>query len=681
MAHEAQLTCVDDMSPANISLVTPSEPHSTPSSPIVNPHPYPPHNEFIDLGSDAGDGFDFYGTYGRPGIYAAAERRAKADNRSSMQTDRSSISSNGVVAVNAARVVLQNRGGDDRATSSSDGLQLELDQSGDSPRKIFRQFELPKTPSNAEPVSTYAGLTGRSVATGLRLRIQRERQRPDDTPETVTSTPMPALRVVNDTEEPLSSELEAITSKSESSKQPVSAGKDNIEAGDVSQWSHEDSYHIEQTTIEHQQESDSSTLIVTPHPPNEVTFTAPSPPIIHDGLLASPLPLDDNDQKTAIEPPSSPSFVPPFPPPHSLSLTPNSPSTVWPPGSPASPHSIAATQQAVEAHRQTPEGKRPRGLTLVGRMEADLNAAKGPVPITFLIGGSGASSPKIGLGLPSAMGRTTPEARRAKTPTPLDPPMPDDIHTKRLSSSRFPPVPVRGVTSPEPIPQIPYTPSVAPVPKPGFFPARTRSRSFSATVAKSFGRSQKENTPPLAVDTTAVPPVPAVVTPQSAKRSFFSKPGPSTPDSPAASILSRTSTAASMTQRTPSASTTHFNDSNSSLPIASARSSSFSFSSKGSKAPRKVSRVLPNPVSHRDFEETVQADGMDFEIVKPTLETPVDQRTTIASGSSSGSLRAPLPETDEWGFLKEKSPTPEIFQSRNAPGDHRVSEQKWVRRA
>jgi len=122
----------------------------------------------------------------------------------------------------------------------------------------------------------------------------------------------------------------------------------------------------------------------------------------------------------------------------------------------------------------------------------------------------------------------------------------------------------------------------------------------------------------------------------------------------------------------------HSNDSIPSLALPSARSSSFSFSSKSSKPPRNVSRSLANPVSHKDFEETVQADGMDFELVKPTLDAPIDNRLTIVSGSSSGSFRAPLPETDEWGFLKEKSPTPEIFQSRSAPGDHRIAEQKWV---
>ena len=120
-------------------------------------------------------------------------------------------------------------------------------------------------------------------------------------------------------------------------------------------------------------------------------------------------------------------------------------------------------------------------------------------------------------------------------------------------------------------------------------------------------------------------------------------------------------------------------DSNPQPAFPSGRSSSFSFSSKSFKTPRKTSsRALPSPVSHKDFEDTVQADGMDFALVKPTLETPTDKCLTIVSGSSSRSLRVPLPETDEWGFLKERSPTPEIFQSRSAPEDHRAVEQKWV---
>lgn len=121
---------------------------------------------------------------------------------------------------------------------------------------------------------------------------------------------------------------------------------------------------------------------------------------------------------------------------------------------------------------------------------------------------------------------------------------------------------------------------------------------------------------------------------------------------------------------------------------------------------RKASNTIPTPspaaVSHTDFaEETVKADGLDFEIVQPKrgLLSPdsfasstgqlhdvphptrpeISRSETIKSDFSAASGRSiPLPETDEWGFLKDQSPTPEMFQSRNAASDHRAAEGKWV---
>lgn len=123
---------------------------------------------------------------------------------------------------------------------------------------------------------------------------------------------------------------------------------------------------------------------------------------------------------------------------------------------------------------------------------------------------------------------------------------------------------------------------------------------------------------------------------------------------------------------------------------------------------RKASNTIPTPspaaVSHTDFaEETVKADGLDFEIIQPKRnngllspdspslqlhsdtehvgkERPGMSRSdTNKSNVSAASGRSlPLPETDEWGFLKDQSPTPEMFQSRNAANDHRVAEGKWV---
>jgi hypothetical protein len=123
---------------------------------------------------------------------------------------------------------------------------------------------------------------------------------------------------------------------------------------------------------------------------------------------------------------------------------------------------------------------------------------------------------------------------------------------------------------------------------------------------------------------------------------------------------------------------------------------------------RKASNTIPTPspaaVSHTDFaEETVKADGLNFEIIQPKRnngllspdspslqlhsdtehggkERPGMSRSdTNKSNVSAASGRSlPLPETDEWGFLKDQSPTPEMFQSRSAANDHRVAEGKWA---
>jgi len=95
---------------------------------------------------------------------------------------------------------------------------------------------------------------------------------------------------------------------------------------------------------------------------------------------------------------------------------------------------------------------------------------------------------------------------------------------------------------------------------------------------------------------------------------------------------------------------------------------------------------LPSPVSNKDYEETVNAGGMDFELVQPKKNVSVpsspmsgasvdDEQMTPASSASVGRI---VPDTDEWGFVKEKSTIPEIFNSRAAPGEHRATEQKWV---
>jgi hypothetical protein len=111
----------------------------------------------------------------------------------------------------------------------------------------------------------------------------------------------------------------------------------------------------------------------------------------------------------------------------------------------------------------------------------------------------------------------------------------------------------------------------------------------------------------------------------------------------------------------------------------------------------KKKQSSPAGISHTDFAEaTIKANGLDFEIIQPRskrdLLSPVsttsplveerpgmsrsDTTRSDVSGMSARSL--PLPETDEWGFLKDSSPTPEMYMSRNMGSDHRVAEGKWV---
>ncbi|WVO15266.1 hypothetical protein L204_102922 [Cryptococcus depauperatus] len=198
------------------------------------------------------------------------------------------------------------------------------------------------------------------------------------------------------------------------------------------------------------------------------------------------------------------------------------------------------------------------------------------------------------------------------------------------------------------------------------------------------------------------------------------------------------------------------NNSVNSLPVpASATSSTFgftaAFSGKGSRSSKKGSRsiIFPSPVSHKDFkEETVKADGMDFELVQPSLRNnpsspsysqspyspsvhpnhltssvslPVDHLSdhtaqvesledgkeekggryeqdnaktdqmlqsanplaTFGSGNHTNSttggvsLRLTV-ETDEWGFIKDKSPIPEIFSGKSEGGEVRQLEGRWL---
>lgn len=522
------------------------------------------------------------------------------DNAESKRTPQfyrdSTISLQGVEAMYAARAVMS-------------GIKpLEEEDSSSAHTPLDQPFE------------------GRSIATELRLRIQREREREQERGEGREATPRQDATLAEAPRRQSSLPPPAKTNPPTLATAPTRPPR---------------SEH-RQPSPASALESDESAHLATPHATDDTS------PLDRSPLLASPMPFDDAPKAT---PPASPMLPPP------PGWSPNLAHPVWTPGSPASPHSIAATRHAVEASKSTPEGKRPRGLTLVGRMDTDLGASRGPVPITFLIGGPevpGANPPPIGLGLPS--GRKSPVTPEGRARSPLAspmPPMPDDIQTIRSQPSRFP-TPQRSVTSPPP-----PAPDSTAGPRP-FLAARPRSRSFSATVAKAMGRKE-----PLSIDTSQ-PPLPT--TAGSTRKSKFSfKTAPkASPISPVKSPLA----------------TLHPNNSSPSLP-----SSAFSFSSKGSKTPRKASRALPSPVSHKDYEETVNAEGLDFELIQPKRSSPApssptslhtvdDDQTTITSSLSFGKL---LPETDEWGFVKDKSMVPEIFKSRAAPGEHRAMEQKWVR--
>ncbi|KAK8864699.1 hypothetical protein IAR55_001951 [Kwoniella newhampshirensis] len=777
----------EDQSPTTPHINTPLRDSSTtasspsPSSPtaqhseLATSNPEPEYveddeddgsDDFAEDDDDDEDGdWDIYGDYARESMYGPAKRMSLAVQQRRLSRAAKTASRLGPVgggkmartsedsndATGSARSATQgsnvkisefrlpsagrqsSESSDRSKTTSGEGEMLDMQEEDQTTPRIPH----PSSPTPTPPIhlKTEAPQESRSVATELRLRIMREREQGS-----------------------------AILSKAVSPPAtPTSPVRINDPPGTV------ESGRTTDTSPDHVQSSEESTEIATPHAPDIVTFTGPSPPTFSkqsasvdmskgssgQSLLASPLSIDDsNTESTSVGRSASTSLIPPPPPLHSPNLSPNVHHSPWSPGSPASPHSVDATRQAVEVSKSNGEGQRPRGLTLVGRMDADLRASKGPVPITFLVNGpgippplssapTGPSSHHIGLGLPQfAGGRASPgahEVRRATSPlaspatfetrratSPLASPILANDPTASDQSSRFPahPQPKRSVTSPVP----PVLSPIAQEARPGPAPiGRPRSRSFSSTVTNKLMVGRKNNIP-LSIDTEAPPlPLPTLASPiaqsaSSSKKGFFgsrkSALAPQTPPLTSPSTSTRgSSTRASasgssvtMHQVTgASPSTLLSNDPTPSLRPPSGRSSSFTFPGKGSKTPRKASRALASPISHKDFaEETVKADGMDFELVQPRKigsgllspsEASLDVHSSpssVGSGSfdrpelsglkrdvtmqsfgSNGSLR-PLPDTDEWGFLKDKSPTPEIFQSRSAPGDHRVIEGKWL---
>ena len=552
----------------------------------------------------------------------------------------------------------------------------------------------PETPKQVtrNPLPSPLG-TGRSVATELRLRIQREREAAAKEAEEGSLPPIPARSSSIPKERRSLSPKKSTAEESRESPvmtEPKESPKSDQEV--PMDPPPEDTSALESDTS-------TATVIETPNAPEMVTFTGPSPGDSptkdQPGLLASPMSLHSPKLDAPVDivlpenvllaprPPrsSSPMISPTSTMPSLPATTPtlvNKLVTPWT-DSPASPHSITATRQAVEAAK---EGRRPRGLTLVGRIDADLRGARGPVPITFVVGESDDKRNGIGLGLPS--GRTSPVTPEQRSRSPLfsaappPPPIPDGLENIRQAPSRFP-TPQRSLTNPISPELIKTEVDTAAGPRPGFFAARPRSRSFSAAMAKAVGR--RKETPP-AITTDMLPSIQTVNTPSSPGTSRLKllgrkSPRASAPNTPITSTSPQTP-AVSRDEMPPSG-----------------RSSSFSFSSKTSKTPRKASRALPSPVSHKDFEDTVNAGGMDFELVQPKailsptsintlgISSPVSddgEKATLASASSMNSLssRATVPDTDEWGFIKDKSVTPEIFQSRSAPVDHRAAETKWL---
>lgn len=540
--------------------------------------------------------------------------------------------------------------------------------------------------------STQAVIAPEEVQKAKELKVDEMTPRGPDYPSPITPS---ALSVFEDTPKNPVAEYQASegTSSGEAAQAPVTAEP------------------IEMVKTSSKCSSTNSCSVVTPVSENDDPHSS-----VHRDTKPIPTP--------AFIPPRHPNFSPspslsqsPFPSP---SL--NSP---WMPGSPSSPHSITATRSAVEASRERQqEGRKSKGLTLVGRMNGDLSSAHGPVPITFLINKDGiptavpmphgvqsTGAPGVGLGFPLPN-------QEKRVISPLASPV--NLETPAMPAHIHPPAPARSFTEPTARTTSPTTISSSlsghdtvqdeiPIPS-----MRPRSRSFSSSVAKTLGVGRKSSTPSaLSINTSnsqgSSSPSPNLQ--QSNHRKLFkSSFGPSTtslspqsPHSPGMSVLSRgNSTKHSVVSPI--------------QPPASSQSATFPISSKSSKSSRPTkkmsSRTLPSPVSHKDFaEETVKADGMDFQLIhpqkssfsptgSPNLDTiyrinssefqgqrnapkgaveDLKRRPTMCSVSSSSaySSRA-LYDTDEWGFLKEKSPTPEIFQSRSAPGNHRAIESKWV---
>lgn len=214
---------------------------------------------------------------------------------------------------------------------------------------------------------------------------------------------------------------------------------------------------------------------------------------------------------------------------------------------------------------------------------------------------------------------------------------------------------------------------------------RSRSKSISAGIAKAFGKDRRKASLDIS---TPLPNVFRISPPRASTSSrntdglLHVGVGP----------LSSRSDAGSVGVPSAANSTTSIHHFGSEASSLTGRSST------------QKSRFQP-PVSHRDFEDpTIRTDGMEFQMIQPprrhveppAIKLKVDSSSlgllppeemdgleppSSTSSSSHGhgmETKEPPPETDEWGFLSARSPTPALFHTRTSPEGVRAAEQKWL---
>lgn len=213
---------------------------------------------------------------------------------------------------------------------------------------------------------------------------------------------------------------------------------------------------------------------------------------------------------------------------------------------------------------------------------------------------------------------------------------------------------------------------------------RSRSKSISAGIAKAFGKDRRKAS--LDIST----PLPNVFR--------ISPPRASTSSRNTDGLLRVGGTSSS---RSDSGS---IGDSSAGGSVTSIHHFGSDMSSPTARSSMQKSRF--QPVSHRDFEDpTVKTDGMEFQMIQPprrqidppAIKLKVDSSSlgllppeemagleppssTSSSSHGHGSVESeePTPETDEWGFLVSRSPTPALFHTRGSPEAVRAAEQKWL---